>query len=144
MKSWINYNHIYIYIIQEKLGSELTSGCKNIYIPPPSILITPPTIHFIRSILASPPSPMAAFNMLKLSFLLSLLSNSQLGHWSSSTTKSSGISPPTCSRIECPSYDVIHVGDGYEVRRFNSTVWVSTSPIQDISLVEATRTGFLQ
>ncbi|KAK4256016.1 hypothetical protein QN277_008937 [Acacia crassicarpa] len=52
--------------------------------------------------------------------------------------------PPTCKRIECPSYDVIHVGDGYEIRRYNSTVWASTSPIQDISLYRATRTGFLR
>lgn len=50
----------------------------------------------------------------------------------------------TCKRIECPSYDVIHVGDGYEIRRYNTTVWASTSPIQDISLHEATRTGFLR
>ncbi|XP_028755369.1 heme-binding protein 2 [Neltuma alba] len=52
--------------------------------------------------------------------------------------------PPTCKRIECPSYNVIHVGDGYEIRHYNSTVWASTSPIQDISLVGATRTGFLR
>ncbi|KAL2980665.1 hypothetical protein AAZX31_13G242500 [Glycine max] len=56
---------------------------------------------------------------LKFSFLLSLLlSVSLLG----------GVRtiPPTCNRIECPTHDVIE----------------STSPIQDISLVQATRTGF--
>ncbi|KAA8524070.1 hypothetical protein F0562_010499 [Nyssa sinensis] len=88
---------------------------------------------------------MAAFNLFKLSLLLSLLSDSKLGLWSSETSKSTvGTFPPSCSRIECPSYEVIHVGNGYEIRRYNSTVWMSTSPIQDISLVEATRTGFLQ
>ena len=88
-------------------------------------------------------SSMAAFIFFKLSILLSLLSNSHFGVWSE-TKQSKGISPPSCSRIECPSYDVIHVGNGYEIRRYNSTVWTSTSPIQDISLVEATRNGFLQ
>eukprot|EP00262_Sarcandra_glabra_P000295 TRINITY_DN1034_c0_g1_i1.p1 TRINITY_DN1034_c0_g1~~TRINITY_DN1034_c0_g1_i1.p1 ORF type:complete len:232 (+),score=16.75 TRINITY_DN1034_c0_g1_i1:113-808(+) len=52
--------------------------------------------------------------------------------------------PPTCNSIECPKFDVIHAGNDFEIRRFNSTVWMSTSPIQDISLVDATRTGFLQ
>lgn len=47
-----------------------------------------------------------------------------------------------CKRIECPNYDVIEAGNGYEIRRYNSSVWISNSPIQDISLVEATRTGF--
>ncbi|KAK9266477.1 hypothetical protein L1049_021389 [Liquidambar formosana] len=87
---------------------------------------------------------MAVFNLFKLSALLmGLLSNSNLGLWSV-PGKSVGKTPPSCSRIECPSYDVVHVGNGYEIRRYNSTVWMSTSPIQDISLVEATRTGFLQ
>ncbi|XP_078164000.1 uncharacterized protein LOC144558989 [Carex rostrata] len=52
--------------------------------------------------------------------------------------------PPTCERIECPSYDVVDQGNGFEIRRYNSTVWVSTAPIEDISFVEATRTGFFQ
>ncbi|KAL9298113.1 hypothetical protein ACSQ67_024009 [Phaseolus vulgaris] len=49
---------------------------------------------------------------------------------------------PTCQRIECPSYDLIQLGNGYEIRRYNSSVWIANTPIQDISLVEATRTGF--
>ncbi|RZB82916.1 hypothetical protein D0Y65_031822 [Glycine soja] len=58
---------------------------------------------------------------LKFSFLLSLLlSVSLLG----------GVRtiPPTCNRIECPTHDVIE----------------STSPIQDISLVQATRRDMLE
>ncbi|CAH2056822.1 unnamed protein product [Thlaspi arvense] len=80
--------------------------------------------------------------LLKLSFLLSLVSNWNW-HGSQSGGKA-GIFPPTCSRIECPGYDVVEDGNGYEIRRYNTTVWMSTSPIQDISLVEATRNGFLQ
>ncbi|XP_058721858.1 uncharacterized protein LOC131593421 [Vicia villosa] len=51
--------------------------------------------------------------------------------------------PPTCNRIECPNYDLIQAGNGYEIRRYNSSLWISTQPIQEISLHEATRTGFL-
>ena len=78
----------------------------------------------------------------KLSLLLSLLSVSLLLGVRSDTLQNVGAIPPTCKRIECPSYDVIHFGNGYEIRRYNSPVWISNSPIQDISLVEATRTGF--
>ncbi|GAV60888.1 SOUL domain-containing protein [Cephalotus follicularis] len=89
---------------------------------------------------------MAIFSLFKLSLLLSLLPNLNIGlRPGTPKAKSSvGIYPPSCNRIECPSFDLVHVGDGYEVRRYNSTVWMSTSRIQDISLVEATRTGFLQ
>ncbi|KAG6577056.1 Heme-binding protein 2, partial [Cucurbita argyrosperma subsp. sororia] len=52
--------------------------------------------------------------------------------------------PPSCKRIECPSYDVIDSGKGFEIRRYDSPVWASTAPIPDISLHEATRTGFLK
>ncbi|KAG8502286.1 hypothetical protein CXB51_002205 [Gossypium anomalum] len=85
---------------------------------------------------------MAAFIPFKLSLLLSLLSN--IGFLPETSKNNVGIFPPTCNRIECPSFDLIEVGNGYEIRRYNSTIWVTTSPIQDISLVEATRTGFLQ
>ncbi|KAF5730788.1 heme-binding protein 2 [Tripterygium wilfordii] len=81
----------------------------------------------------------AALGMLKLSLLLNLLSNANLNLW----PKNVGIFPPTCSHIECPDYQVIHAGDGFEIRSYNSSVWMSTAPLPDISLVEATRTGFL-
>ncbi|XP_059661368.1 uncharacterized protein LOC132307579 [Cornus florida] len=87
---------------------------------------------------------MAASNLFKLSFLLSLLSNSELGFWPETSKNVLTSSPPSCSRIECPGYDVIHAGDGYEIRRYNSPVWMTTSSIQDISFVDATRTGFFQ
>ncbi|XP_010540130.1 PREDICTED: heme-binding protein 2 [Tarenaya hassleriana] len=80
-------------------------------------------------------------SIFKLSFLLSLLSG---GSWLGPGPDPVGKFPPTCSRIECPSYESVHDGNGYEIRRYNRTVWISTEPIQDISLVDATRTGFLQ
>ncbi|XP_077227439.1 uncharacterized protein LOC143860601 [Tasmannia lanceolata] len=52
--------------------------------------------------------------------------------------------PASCKSIECPKYDVVHEGNGFEIRQYNSTMWISTAPIEDISLVDATRTGFLQ
>lgn len=57
-----------------------------------------------------------------------------------------GVFPPTCSRIECPSYDVMHAdaNNEFEIRRYNSSVWMSTSPIDDISFLQATTNGFLQ
>ncbi|XP_015954042.1 uncharacterized protein LOC107478419 [Arachis duranensis] len=79
----------------------------------------------------------------KLSLLLSLLSVSIFTTVLSATRQNVvTFTPPTCKRIECPAYDVVHVGNGYEIRRYNSTVWISNPPIPDISLVEATRTGF--
>ncbi|KAJ8900689.1 hypothetical protein K2173_025500 [Erythroxylum novogranatense] len=88
---------------------------------------------------------MAVFHFLKLSLILNLLSNTNFGLWhGTNTSKGVGIYPPTCDRIECPAYDVIEVGNGYDIRLYNSTVWMSTSAIQDISFVKATRTGFLQ
>ncbi|KAJ6833279.1 putative heme-binding protein 2 [Iris pallida] len=51
--------------------------------------------------------------------------------------------PPSCERIECPSYDVVDKGNGFEIRRYNSTAWMSTPKIENISFVGATRTGFL-
>ena len=52
--------------------------------------------------------------------------------------------PPTCERIECPAYEVMDSANGFEIRRYTDAVWVSTAPIEDISFVAATRTGFLQ
>ncbi|XP_004511057.1 uncharacterized protein [Cicer arietinum] len=73
---------------------------------------------------------------MKISLLLSVFAVSILGIYSEVNI------PPTCKRIECPIYDVIEAGKDYQIRRYNSSVWISNSPIEDISLVEATRTGF--
>ncbi|KAK4714612.1 hypothetical protein R3W88_020519 [Solanum pinnatisectum] len=74
--------------------------------------------------------------MIKLCFFLVLISNGY-------STKLDSY-PPTCQRIECPNYDVIESGKDYEIRRYNSPMWMSTEPIDDISFVSATRTGFLR
>ncbi|KAG9448020.1 hypothetical protein H6P81_014148 [Aristolochia fimbriata] len=58
--------------------------------------------------------------------------------------KKVGVFPPTCNRIECPKFNVIHAESEFEIRKYNSTMWSSTSPIEDISFVDATRKGFLQ
>lgn len=87
----------------------------------------------------------SGFSMLKLSFLLTLLSSASFGPWHDEAKRSGvAIYPPACTRIECPVFDVLQLGNGYEIRRYNSSVWMSTSSIQDISLVDATRTGFLR
>ncbi|KAF8663333.1 hypothetical protein HU200_055946 [Digitaria exilis] len=52
--------------------------------------------------------------------------------------------PPTCERIECPAYEVVDSANGFEIRRYTDAMWVSTAPIEDISFVSATRSGFLQ
>ncbi|CAI9757159.1 unnamed protein product [Fraxinus pennsylvanica] len=87
---------------------------------------------------------MAALNLFNLSFLLSLLSSSNPSLWPGNHGEKVWVFPPTCNRIECPNYDVIHTGNGFEIRRYNSSMWISTSPIDDISLVGATRAGFLR
>ncbi|XP_078431601.1 SOUL heme-binding family protein [Wolffia australiana] len=56
--------------------------------------------------------------------------------------KKLGFFPPSCNRIECPTYEVVAQGNGYEIRRYESTAWTSTQPMEDISLVNATRTAF--
>lgn len=52
--------------------------------------------------------------------------------------------PPSCERSECPAYDVVDAANGFEIRRYKDAMWASTAPIEDISLVAATRSGFLQ
>jgi len=82
---------------------------------------------------------------LKLSSFFSLLLLLSISGVSSHSHQNAlrGTIPPTCKRLECPTFDAIEMGDGYEIRHYNnSTVWMSTSSIQDISLVQATRTGF--
>lgn len=52
--------------------------------------------------------------------------------------------PPSCERIECPAYEVVDSANGFEIRKYTDAMWVSTAPIEDISFVSATRSGFLQ
>ncbi|GAB4846694.1 hypothetical protein Ancab_025700 [Ancistrocladus abbreviatus] len=60
-------------------------------------------------------------------------------------TQGSGVSrhfqlaPPACTQLECLKYDVIHSGNGLEIRRFQYSVCMSTSPIEDILFSLATQ-----
>ncbi|EYU45054.1 hypothetical protein ABFS82_13G056500 [Erythranthe guttata] len=89
---------------------------------------------------------MAAFHLFKLSILLvSLFSASTLtANKGGAGAGGVGVFPPTCDRIECPTYDVIHAGTDFEIRRYNSSMWISTQPIDDISLVDAGKIAFFQ
>lgn len=78
----------------------------------------------------------------RLSFFLILVSKLSNGHWTNNLKLD--FYPPTCNRIECPNYDLIQSGKDYEIRRYNSSMWMSTAPIDDINLYSATRTGFLR
>ncbi|XP_010476843.1 PREDICTED: heme-binding protein 2-like [Camelina sativa] len=89
----------------------------------------------------------AGLSFFKLSFLLSLLSGGSdllLGPGAGSGPDQIGKFPPSCNRIECPSYELVHSGNEYEIRRYNTTAWVSTKPIQDISFVDATISAFFE
>ncbi|XP_027356817.1 heme-binding protein 2-like [Abrus precatorius] len=65
--------------------------------------------------------------------LLSLFSVSLLGV--------SGEFPPPCKRYECPRYELVASANDFEIRRYESIVLISNSPVQGDSLVGATRTG---
>ncbi|KAL0802208.1 hypothetical protein Bca101_057384 [Brassica carinata] len=90
----------------------------------------------------------AALRIFKLPFLLSLLSrNSDVIGSRTRPDLAPGLVgkfPPSCNRIECPSYELVHSGNGYEIRRYNTSLWISTEPIKETSLVKAIRTGFSQ
>lgn len=51
---------------------------------------------------------------------------------------------PSYESMECEDYESIHTYKEYEIRRYNYTFWMSTiPPINNISFVDATGTGFL-
>ncbi|XP_027356838.1 heme-binding protein 2-like [Abrus precatorius] len=73
-------------------------------------------------------------------FLFSLLSSLLLVSFSGV----SGEIPNACKNYECPHYTVVEKGNGYEIRRYDSLVLISNSPVQGDSFVEATRDGFIR
>lgn len=82
---------------------------------------------------------------MRLAFFLILVSKLSNGYSTNHLQPQKlGFYPPTCNRIECPNYDLIQSGKDYEIRRYNSSMWMSTAPIDDINLYSATRTGFLR
>ncbi|XP_020231153.1 heme-binding protein 2 [Cajanus cajan] len=78
---------------------------------------------------------MAGTCTIRFSILLSFLLVSLLGV--------EGIISDSCKRYECPTYDVIQAEKDYEIRRYNSPLWISNNP-QDTSFVDATRSGFVR
>ncbi|KAK1362393.1 hypothetical protein POM88_046867 [Heracleum sosnowskyi] len=52
--------------------------------------------------------------------------------------------PPPCSRLECPTYNLIDSGSGgaYEIRKYADIVLITTSPIQGEGFLQATHSGF--
>ncbi|CAA7036982.1 unnamed protein product [Microthlaspi erraticum] len=55
---------------------------------------------------------------------------------------SMGMRPGTCDRYECPAYTLVDTGYGFEIRMYDSAVWMSTAPIPAPSMTQATKTGF--
>ncbi|XP_004511094.2 uncharacterized protein [Cicer arietinum] len=72
---------------------------------------------------------------MKISLFLSVLTVSILGIYSEVNI------PAPCKRIECPIYDVIENGKDYQIRRYNSSVWISNPPIRQFSIVTANAIG---
>ncbi|KAF2608522.1 hypothetical protein F2Q68_00046667 [Brassica cretica] len=48
--------------------------------------------------------------------------------------------PGTCDHYECPTYKLVQAGYGYEIRMYNSAVWMSTDPITAPSMTQGTKT----
>ncbi|KAL9264527.1 Heme-binding protein 2-like protein [Drosera capensis] len=82
---------------------------------------------------------MEATSFTKLALIFCLF----MGLWSEDSRVAAA--PSACSRIECPSYDVVYSGKDYEIHRYDAshTTWISTSPIPGNSLTVSTALGFL-
>lgn len=87
-----------------------------------------------------------AFDVLKLCFFVSsfLFRSVSAANEGGGGGGGIGVFPTTCEIIECPSYDVVESGNGFEIRRYNWSMWISTQPIDDISLVDAANIAFFQ
>ncbi|CAH2067817.1 unnamed protein product [Thlaspi arvense] len=47
-----------------------------------------------------------------------------------------------CDQYECPTYKLVEAGNGYQIRVYNSAVWMATAPIPASSMTQASTTGF--
>ncbi|KAL1223823.1 hypothetical protein V5N11_008804 [Cardamine amara subsp. amara] len=83
-------------------------------------------------------------NILKLSFYFSLVVVGSCAQAPKPLSQSLGIRPKICDQYECPTYKLVEAGNGYEIRMYNSAVWMSTDPIPAPSMTQATKTGFLR
>ncbi|XP_010461661.1 PREDICTED: heme-binding protein 2-like [Camelina sativa] len=83
------------------------------------------------------------FNILKLSFCLSIVVvGSSAAQVPAPWTPSNGMRPGTCDHYECPTSKLVEAGYAYEIRLYNTAVWISTGPISATSMTQATKTGF--
>uniref|UniRef100_A0A1J3K335 Heme-binding protein 2 n=1 Tax=Noccaea caerulescens TaxID=107243 RepID=A0A1J3K335_NOCCA len=82
--------------------------------------------------------------VLKLSFCLSLVVVISCAQPQAPApwNPSMGMRPGTCDRYECPAYKLVDTGYGFEIRMYDSAVWMSTAPIPAPSMTQATKTGF--
>ncbi|ESQ27267.1 hypothetical protein EUTSA_v10019113mg [Eutrema salsugineum] len=80
--------------------------------------------------------------ILKLSLCLSLVVAVSCAKAPAPWNPSMGIRPGTCDHYECPTYNLAEAGYGYEIRVYDSAVWMSTAPIPAPSMTQATKTGF--
>jgi len=49
---------------------------------------------------------------------------------------------PSCKLLECPTFSVVHEGDGFEIRKYRNATWVETELLADVSFAAATVRGF--
>lgn len=49
---------------------------------------------------------------------------------------------PSCGSLACPSYEVLHSQEDFEIRSYKAAVWMSTPPINSSSYKEAANMGF--
>ena len=80
--------------------------------------------------------------ILNLSFFLGLVVVVSCSQAPAPWNPSLGMRPGTCDHYECPTYKLVEAGYGYEIRMYDSAVWMSTHPIPDPSITQGTKTGF--
>ncbi|CAI5493345.1 unnamed protein product [Closterium sp. Naga37s-1] len=48
----------------------------------------------------------------------------------------------SCKNIECPAYQLVHEESDFQIRRYRSSVWAETDPINEVSFKKAVYAGF--
>ncbi|KAG2254752.1 hypothetical protein Bca52824_084888 [Brassica carinata] len=78
--------------------------------------------------------------ILKMSFFLGLVVVVSCSQAFAPWNPSMRMRPGTCDHYECPTYKLVQAGHGYEIRMYNSAVWMSTDPITAPSMTQGTKT----
>ncbi|KAK4785697.1 hypothetical protein SAY86_002386 [Trapa natans] len=76
-----------------------------------------------------------------LGLLLALSIAVALGFGSAATATVYGI-PDNCKRLECPSYTVVHSQADFEIRKYQTALWMSGPPLKSTSYTDASNRGF--